>query len=306
MIELIIWTGIFILSLAILIKSADYFIESSSSLGLSLGLPKLLIGLTIVAIGTSLPEFLTSLFAVIKSSSEIVISDVIGSNITNIFLVLGVAALFSKNLKVEKKTIMIDLPMLVLSAIALFIAIKDESFSAFEGIIFLIIVLIYLTYSIKNKDNLISDKRKDFKWKYLIIILISSITLYYSSRYTIDAVIHLSKILKIGTDIIAMTAIALGTSLPELMVSISAVRKKESDIAIGNVIGSNIFNTFIVMGVPALITPLRIPHIIMNFVIYYYFLAVGMFVVMSLNKRISRKEGIILFIFYIVYLIKLF
>jgi cation:H+ antiporter len=306
MIELIIWTGIFILSLAILIKSADYFIESSSSLGLSLGLPKLLIGLTIVAIGTSLPEFLTSLFAVIKSSSEIVISDVIGSNITNIFLVLGVAALFSKNLKVEKKTIMIDLPMLVLSAIALFIAIKDESFSAFEGIIFLIIVLIYLTYSIKNKDNLISDKRKDFKWKYLIIILISSITLYYSSRYTIDAVIHLSKILKIGTDIIAMTAIALGTSLPELMVSISAVRKKESDIAIGNVIGSNIFNTFIVMGVPALITPLRIPHIIMNFVIYYYFLAVGMFVVMSLNRRISRKEGIILFIFYIVYLIKLF
>ncbi len=255
--SLILWGGIFIVSLAVLVKSSDYFTDSAEVIGKFFRLPAFIIGVTIVAIGTSLPELVSSLFAVFNGVSEIVVGNVIGSNITNIFLVLGITAILSKKIKILHELVRVDLPLLVGSAFLFAFAIWDGVFSLFEAILFIFGLIFYLFYimSTQRKQEYVSADKKIEKslpkeklsFRTWLIFAISSIFLFIGAKYTIDSVIHLSEILNIGTEIIAIGAIALGTSLPELMVSINAAKKGKAEIAVGNILGSNIFNTFAVM-----------------------------------------------------------
>ena len=314
--ELVLWIGVLVVSLAILAKSSDYFTDSAEVIGNFFKLPAFIIGVTIVAIGTSLPELVSSLFAVFNGASEIVVGNVIGSNITNIFLVLGITAIISKKITILHELVRVDLPLLVGSAFLFAFTIWDGVFSLFEALLFIFGVIFYLVYTMstqeEHKDISVEKKiRKDLQKEKLSsktwgIFIISSIFIFIGAKYTINSVIQLSELLNLGTEIIAISAVALGTSLPELMVSITAARKGKAEIAVGNILGSNIFNTFAVMGIPALFGVLIIPQSILSFGLPLMLAATLLYFFITQDNEITKWEGWMLIMFYAFFVIKLF
>jgi cation:H+ antiporter len=314
MIDVLIYLGLFILSLAVLIVASNYFIVSSEKIGLFFGLPPFIIGVTIVALGTSLPELVSSIFAVLQGSTEIVVGNVIGSNIANIFLVLGIAAILGKKLIISFELIHVDLPFIVGSTFLLAATIWDGIFTWQEGIICLAVFIVYLVYTTKSEQenndkeikkemkSFLKSKKKNLPWTTWLVLFLSAFFIFIGAKYTIDSVIHLSSILNIGTEIIALTAIALGTSLPELIVTVSAARKGKAEIAVGNVLGSNIFNTLAVMGIPAFIKPLSIPQSILAFGLPMLIMATLLYFFITQDREITIWEGCLLVIFYVFFI----
>lgn len=314
--SLILWIGVFVLSLAVLIKASDYFTDSAELIGKYFKLPSFIIGVTIVAIGTSLPELISSLFAVFNGVSEIVVGNVIGSNITNIFLILGITAILSKKINILHELVRVDLPLLVGSAFLFAFTIWDGVFTIFEAILLIAGLIFYLIYTISTQDkteDVFAEKKikKDLEKTKLssktwFVFAISSFFIFLGAKYTIDSVIQLSGILNIGTEIIAISAVALGTSLPELMVSINASRKGKAEIAVGNILGSNIFNTFAVMGIPALFGVLIIPQSIISFGLPLMLAATLLYFFITQDNEITKWEGWMLIMFYAFFILKLF
>lgn len=300
------WVLIFVVSLAVLIKSSDYFIYSSEIIGLFFGLPPFVIGVIIVAIGTSLPELVSSLVAVARDSSEIVVGNVLGSNVANICLVLGIASLASRNFTIKYDIMRVDLPFLLGSAILLFFMLLDGAFGRTEALLLLITLGIYVFNALRTKDLEVEVKPKRPRFYIWLILLATPFGIYFGAKYTIEAVIVLSEMAGIGSEVIALSAVALGTSLPELFVSISAARKGKPEIAVGNIIGSNIFNTLAVMGIPGVIGVLKVPPSIMTFAAPVFIGVSIFFVVISLNKRSNPYVGGLLLIFYIFFIGRLF
>ena len=226
---LIIWLFALVISLFVLIKAAAYFTDSAESIGLFFKIPAFVVGATIVAIGTSLPELAASIFAVLKNSSEIVIGNIVGSNIANIFFVLGFAALFGRKIIKIKYKMKIHLFFLVGSAILLAVTIWNGFFTLIEAFLFLVIFLLYLIYILKSRQVIKTKpgeaEPREIIWKDFIILVISALFIYIGAKYTVESIINLSSILSIGKEVIAASAIALGTSLPELVVSIVAAKK---------------------------------------------------------------------------------
>lgn len=316
-VPLLTWLGVFIVSLVVLIKASDYFVSSSSVIGKAMRLPAFIIGVTLVAIGTSLPELASSIFAVFKGNSEIVIGNVIGSNIANIFLVLGITVVFAKKIEVLREIIHIDLPLLVGSAFFLAITIWDGVFSFFETILLLLGLILYLVYtaSTQEKDDKVTRverkikrelRKREFDMSALLVFFVSAFFIFLGAKYTIDAVVNLSEILSIGTEIIAVSAIALGTSLPELVVSLSAVKTGKSEIAVGNILGSSIFNVFGVLGIAGLFGSIVVPDIMLSLGLPMMLIATVMFFFTAQDRRISQWEGGLLILFYVFFVAKLF
>lgn len=311
MLPLFVWGIIFIISLFVLVKAAGYFTDSAEKIGLYFGLPDFIVGVTIIAFGTSLPEIISSIFAVLGNSSEIVIGNVLGSNITNIFLVIGLAAIIGGKLKIIYEIIHIDLPLLMGSAFFLTATIWDGAFTLPEAILCLAGIVVYFLHAVSTKKKRAGIeteqelKGRNIERKTIIILFVSAFFIFLGGKYTIESVIKLSEILNISKEIIAASAIALGTSLPELVVTITAARKGRPEIAIGNVLGSNIFNALAVMGIPALIGTLTIPQNILTFALPMMLIASLLFFFMSQDKEITRWEGWLLLIFYAFYIGKL-
>ncbi|MFH0906145.1 MAG: calcium/sodium antiporter [archaeon] len=312
MLALIIWIFIFISCLFILFKSSNYFINSAENIGKFLKLPPFIIGVVIVGIGTSLPELVSSIFAVIKGSSSIVPGIVIGSNITNIFLVFGLSAILVKTTKIDYE-IIDDLPILAAASFLLMLTISDGVFNLFDAILCLTFLVIHLVYILK-KDIKYSQFKKEekelFKSKleirHLIILIISSCLIYFSAQYLIESVIKISTILNIGRDLIAVTILSLGTSLPELFVTIVAAIKKKPEIAVGNIMGSNIFNSLAVMGIPALFGSIIVPTSVITFALPIMLIATFLFFFVVFDKKITRMHGLLLILFYIFFIVKSF
>ncbi|OPX17632.1 conjugal transfer protein TraR [candidate division WOR-3 bacterium 4484_100] len=308
------WIPVFLISLYVLIKASEYFTRSAETLGISLGIPNFIVGVTIVAFGTSLPEIVSSIFAVVKGSSEIVLGNVVGSNITNIFLIVGCAAVLAKKMKIKFEILHIDLPFLIASAGFLSFAVWDGTFTRLEALLSLLGILVFILYAISTRKGRIDirggleDKTvpRHLRLKTITVLVISGIFIYLGGKFTIDAVIKLSQIFNIGKEIIGASAVALGTSLPELIVSITAVRQGKPELAIGNVLGSNVFNAFAVMGIPGLVGPLVVPQHILHLGIPMLVFATLLFFFMIQDKEITRWEGFLLLIFYAFFLIKLF
>ncbi len=316
MLDLFLWIGVFVVSLLVLIKASDYFTGSAEKIGIFFGLPAFIVGVTIVSIGTSLPELVSSIFAVFKGSSEIVAGNVIGSNIANIFLVLGVAAIIGRKLKISYELSRVDLPLFVGSSFLLAVTVWDGVFTLAEGLLCIAALIVYLLYTI-NVEKTHEDKeikkemkgelrKKRFEWITLVVLVLSGFFIYAGAKYTIDAVIKLSGMLNIGAEIIAVSAVALGTSLPELMVTISAARKGKPEIAVGNVLGSNIFNSFAVMGIPAFFGALIVPSSILMFSLPVMIIATLLFFFVTVEKEVTKWEGWMLIIFYVFFIGKLF
>jgi len=294
------WIGIFVLALAILLKASDYFIKAAEKVGLALGIPSFIIGVTIVAAGTSLPELISSIFAVIENHPEMVVGNVIGSNITNILLVLGLTAI-AKHIDIKFDILNIDMPLFIGSAFLLWFMLFDKIFTTVEAVICLIGLAIFLGYTFGADREGEKDERPKLTSITFLMLIGGGIGIWGGAKYTVDAVIAISAIMGIGTDIVALSMVAFGTSIPEIIVSIGAARRGNPEMAVGNVLGSNIFNTFAVMGIPALFGTLIIPETTI-FSLPIMMGASVLFVIMTFSKKISKWEGMMLFLLYIIFI----
>jgi len=314
--ELILWSIVFVVSLAALIKASDYFTEAAEKTGLHFRIPTFIVGATIVGLGTSLPELISSTLAVYSGATEIVAGNVVGSNIANIFFVLGFTALIGKRLIISYARSHADLPFLVGSALLITLAALDGSFTWPEGLLCLGGLFIYMSSIIQRSRHVESvgeiegrpgePEKERLGFTVILLLIISPVFIYLGARYTVEAIIRLSEILKIGKEVIAISAVSLGTSLPELSVSLTARLKGNPEIAVGNIFGSNIFNSFAVMGLPSLIKPLAIPGSILNLGLPTMIGATILYFFITQDGEITKWEGALLLIFYGFFLGKLF
>ena len=311
--DLILYLAIFVISIAVLVTSSDFFTDAAEKIGLLIGFSPFIIGVTIVSIGTSLPELISSLFAVFENSSEIVIGNVVGSNITNIFLIIGTTSVinYKKSIEITYNLVSVDLPLFVGSAFLLTLQVWDGVFTKGEAFLLILGYLMYIFYTINGSEEnqaKSDDKNGDDKAKIarkgkglstqLLILILSVIFLYLGAKYTIDSLIQISEILKVPKEIIAVTAVALGTSLPELVVTINASLKGQAELAVGNVLGSNIFNIFMVMGIPGLIGNLIIPETVIVGAIPTLIAGTLLLFFVAQDHKLTVWEGWLFFIFY--------
>lgn len=307
--DLLLYIGIFIVSLAALLKASDWFVDSAEAVGLSLGIPPYIIGVTIVAFGTSLPELATSIASVYSNNSEIVVGNVIGSNISNIALVLGLTAVAVKKIEMEYNIWHIDIPFLWGSAFMLWFVLSDFHVSVFECILFLVGIVIFLSYSFKGDDDDSVEEEVDRPPalpRHYILLVVGGLLVWLGAHYTIFAIQEISTSMGIEPKLIALSAVAIGTSLPEVIVSLSAARRGKASIAVGNVLGSNIFNTYVVMGIPGLLGDLDIPTDINAFYLPLMVVMTILFGVMANNRKITRWEGMVLLLFYALFMTQIF
>lgn len=288
-----------------LVFASDRFIGAAESIGLSFGISPFIIGVTIVAFGTSLPELMTSIVSVYSGNSSIVIGNVIGSNITNILLVLGLTAFVGKEILLDMDVMDVDMPLLLVSSFFLVFVISDLHVSWFEACLFLVGLALFLYNSIGGGHMENSEKVKASSLTYVIMI-IAAVFVFLGADFTIKYISNISRGLGIGEDVIALTFVALGTSLPEVMVSIAAARRGKHAIAVGNVLGSNIFNTYAVTGIPALLGNIIIPQDILYFSAPFMVVVTVIFAFMCMSKRISKWEGIMLLVLYAFFLAESF
>jgi len=304
---MIFWSLVFLGSLFLLIKSSDYFVDSSLIIGNYLKIPQHIIGITLVALGTSLPELASGISSVLKGSSEVVLSTVVGSNTSNILLILGITAIVSKKIDINLSEIKRFIPLLVVSVVWLIIASLDGIFGRFDALVAIgLMVLFVFTCMNNNNDNSGTDSAASNNiTKPIIIFCASIVAIYFSAVYLIESLQELSALMGIGEDIIALSALALGTSLPELAVTINATRKGKHSVAIGNIVGSNIFNSYAIAGIPALIQPLEVTA---NVTKSLPIMAVAtlLFLLFIIDGKISRLEGLCLASGYLLFMIWLF
>lgn len=307
MLSLLIWGAVFVASLYVLLKAADYFTDAAEKIGSSLGIPLFVVGVTIVAIGTSLPEFSVGILAALADASEIVAGDVVGSNTTNILLVIGIAIAMSKKMKFDHRVPKMDLAFLLGSAFLLPITMWDGVVTLLEAVLFLITLVFYLIYTVwvgkkQNAAEIGQASPAKFDWKNLGILIISGVFIYLGARYTVEAIVGLAEIFGIGKEIIALCAVALGTSLPEVTVTIVASRKGMTEMIFGNIIGSCIFNALGVIGVSGLIAPLVVPPVILTFALPLMLATTLLFFFMVQRKEFARWQGILLLVGYVAFI----
>lgn len=299
-----------IVGFIILIKGADIFVDGAKSIAGNLKVSKMLIGLTIVAFGTSAPEFAVSVKSLISGSGDIVLGNVIGSNILNILLILGVSSMFHF-LNVKNNTVKKELPITLLFTTLFIVLLSDNllgsgdnSFTRSDGIVLLLFFLVFIYYLISMARNKIGNDEEKYMpiFKSIIYTVLGIAAIVLGSNMVVDSATKLATIIGVSEKLISLTIIALGTSLPELVTSITATRKGEYDLAIGNVVGSNIFNLGIVIGLPVSLFG-GISNISFNYIdLIVMFLSVFLLFIFSLsNKKISKKEGIIFLILFVIY-----
>lgn len=301
-----------VVGLALLVKCADMFVDGSSNIAKAFGIPSLIIGLTIVAFGTSAPEAAVSITAALKGSAEISIGNAVGSNICNSLLILGICGLF-KSLKAKKEVRKRDFPYYLLSALVLFIIVAEYFFGGqaighitrTNGLIlfcFLGIYLVSLISDVKtNQKNDNQEEKVKFKFKDIIYILVGLVGIILGGQLVVNGATEIAKMLGVAENVIALTIVAIGTSLPELVTSIIATRKGEVDIAVGNVIGSNIFNILFILGITSIICPLSLDLTTFIDIAFMLGSSVLVYIMLRKNNRIGWKKGICMLGMYVVY-----
>lgn len=301
-----------IIGLVVLIYGANFLVDGGSALAHRLKVSNMVIGLTVVAFGTSTPEFVVNVVSSMDGSSALALGNVLGSNMFNILVILGITALIVP-LGVKKMTTWVEIPLAVLAAVLVLLFINGDpagKITRAEGICLLCFFVIFLVYTLMlAKFGAAGDGEeieiKNYSvGKSVLFILLGLVGLIGGGRLLVNGAVNIAQSMGISERIIGLTIVSIGTSLPELATSIIAARKKNADMAIGNVVGSNIFNTFLILGASATITPLQVPQgslldLIVNIV------AAGLlflFIFTGRGRKISRWEGGILLVIYIVYL----
>lgn len=303
----LLWIFAFFISIAILAKSAGKFIDISTDLARKLGISEFLIGITIVAVGTSLPELVTSLIAVLQGESALAADNIIGSNIANILLIIGISAIAARTLVIHRDLINLDMPLLATTQALLIFSITDSTFTLSEGILLIIAYCAYLHYTLHvHSTERIRPMHVEAGYpKLAIMTLLTLAIIIISAQTTITSLLKSAQALGINSSLLAITALAVGTSLPELMVSLIAALKKQHELSIGNIIGSNIFNTSI-LGLLSFIQPLPVSPASHALGIPYLIAATALLILSSISKKIHHWEGIMYLLIYALFVTKLF
>lgn len=309
---------LFALGIFFLLKGADYLVEGSSSIAKRFGVPTLVIGLTVVAFGTSTPELVVNVIAALKQSGDVVFGNIVGSNIANIFLILGTAAAIT-SLKVQRSTVWKEIPFSLLAAVLLVIFALIPVLDGLDpmvyrsgGIILLLFFAVFLYYAFelarKKSDNDLDDPRMEVKHRSLPVatgmVLAGLAGLYFGGEWVVEGAVFTARQFGLSELLISSTIVAIGTSLPELVTSVIAARKNDVDLAIGNVVGSNIFNIFWILGVSATIYPVRFPASAIADILFLLVATVFLFLFMFVGKRhqLERWQGVLFLIGYATYL----
>ena len=318
--EILLWAAMFVGSLFVLTKGANVFIANAEKVGIWIGLPPFVIGVLIVGVGTSLPELAGAIAAVFQGATEIVTANAIGSNITNILLVIGVLATVGGKLVTTKDLIDIELPLFAI-ATTLFIGVAfDGSVTIIEAALLFATFVIYLVYLLTHEKNngeseVVAEKEKEVhkekrkttpKFKTLLFLGIGLIGLLIGAHFLIRSVIEVAGLIGVGVGVISLTAIALGTSLPELFVSLQALRSKKIDLAIGNIFGSNAFNILMAVGIPGLLGTLVLDEKTLTIGLPIMAAASFIFLIATVSRNIYRWEGMMFLVFYAFFVLKLF
>jgi len=308
---------LFVLGFVFLIKGADLLVEGAASLAKRFNISNIVIGLTVVAFGTSAPEFVVNVFASLRGNADIAIGNILGSNISNILLILGISAIIYP-LTTKRNTVWKEIPFSLLAALVLGFLVSDtwidktsSVLSRNDGFILLFFFAIFLYYTFtiakKSSDHIDSDIKKIGNRKSIFFIIIGLIGLVLGGKWIIDGAVKIAELFHMSQSLIGLTVVAVGTSLPELATSAVAAFKKHTDIAIGNIVGSNIFNIFWVLGFSSLIKPIPFSQNSNVDIMITIFASLILFLMMFIGKKhiIERWQGVIMVLFYVAYIVLL-
>lgn len=304
-----------IIGFILLVKCADWFVDGCSNIAKTLGIPSLIIGLTIVSFGTSAPEASVSISAAVKDMNSIALGNAVGSNICNLLLILGFSALFG-TLSAKRKIITRDFVYCIFSGLVLFILSvgflltgKTEGIiTRTDGWILLCFLGIYLYALLSEALRTTREKeeKQKFNFKDVIFIIIGIAGVIMGGQFVVNSATNIARLFHVSESIIALTIVAIGTSLPELVTSVVAAKKGESDIAIGNVVGSNIFNIFFILGVSSAISPITYSINSLFDITFMLISSICVYLLLLNKKRIGKVKGMILLSIYALYMLLIF
>lgn len=305
-----------IIGFILLIKGADFLVLGSSNIAKKLHIKEIIIGLTVVSIGTSMPELFVSITSALENHTDLAIGNVIGSNICNLLLILGVSTII-RSIKFQKETKLFEIPITLAATIILMIMCNTSNIiSKVEGIILLVLLVCFIIYTIvmaktSSEEDENIDKEELAKIstpKSIISIIIGIIALKFGGDLTVDGCVNIATTIGISEKIISLTIIAIGTSLPELVTSVSAAIKGDSDIAIGNILGSNIFNILFILGTSSILNPINfsVSYNIQLMILIVATIILALFPYIKPKNEMTRNNGIIYLLMYIGYMIMLF
>ena len=317
---LFIWILIFFVALLVMIVGANVFLKSAEQLGLRLGLSSFVIGVIIVGFGTSLPELASALLAVLENAPSMVVANAMGSNIANILLIGGTLAFLGKKLTIEKDLLSTELPFFVISTALFAVIVFDRNITLLESILLVSTLAVYFYYLFSDKyssglvveavtEQVQHQRFHFFKQPLLqpsVLLTIGLIGLLFGAQYVVESVVAIATTLSVPPGLLSITAIALGTSLPELVVSIKSLRTNNLSLAIGNIFGSNAFNILVAVGIPGLFTVLPIDNPTYSVGLPMFLLSSVILIIIGFARKLFRWEGIVFFLLYIFFIIELF
>jgi len=316
------WIFVFIASFFILIHGSNHLIKNAERIGLSFGLSPFVIGVLIVGIGTSLPELITSITAMVEGVTELVVANAVGSNIANIFLILGLTAVITRHMSVRKNLIFLDLPLLAATTVMFVVVagvketLADGQVGYFvtlpESIFLILVYFIYFGYSLLYKDEYASSTEDALQVRPTVTMLnyfflcTGLVGIIIGAKFLVEATLQLSILLNIGIGVISLFAIAVGTSLPELFVSIRATQMNKPELALGNIIGSNVFNILMLTGLSGLFGTLVIDTPTMFIGVPTLIVATLMLIISGISNKVHLWDGAMFLMMYALFIAKLF
>ena len=304
------WSGILAVSLFVLVRGADLFVAGAKKIGAHFGMSSFAIGVLIVGLGTSLPELASSLAAVLAGSTEIVIANAVGSNITNILLIVGLLAAIGGPVVINKNLLKTELPIFMIATIHFVASVYDGVIDRIEALLLFGTLCAYIWYlfspSNDSKDEMKVDiEKKRMSLKDVVFVVLGIAAVLVGADYTVDMAVNIATGLSIPLGLVSIGAIAIGTSLPELFVSLRAIKDNEADLAIGNIFGSNAFNILLVVGVSGLLAPLKAGTVVMDLGLVVMIAASLILFVNGLARQVQKWEGGMMLLFFIFFMVKL-
>jgi cation:H+ antiporter len=313
---MLIQLGLVVIGLLALVFGGDYLVKGAVGIAAKAKLSKLVIGMTVVSFGTSAPELIVSIKAALAGSPEIAIGNIVGSNIANIALVLGLTVLIFP-MPVGQNSVKFDWPMMALSTLLFYLFALNMNIERWEGMVMFSLLVGFIVFLIWNSrrsnrrmDELVTEDIPTGKiniWKYVLFLAIGLVGLFFGARWLIAGATELALQWGLSERVIGITIVAFGTSVPELVTSVVAAYRKETDISVGNLIGSNIFNIMVVLAVTAMVQPIGVTEEVIRYdMIWMMAISVALFPMMVIGRRIGRFSGGLLLGAYIVYILLLF
>ena len=310
--QILIWTAYLAVSIFVLVRGADLFVDGAKKIGFSMGMSPFVVGVLIVGLGTSLPELASSVAGVLSGVPEIVIANAVGSNITNILLIVGIIATFGGTIIIKQDLLKSELPIFLIATVHFTAAVYDGVVDRLEAMLLVGTFVAYLWYlfvEAKKEGDISSVAKKSsssesmLKASALVVFGLAGVLI--GANFTVENAVNIATAFAVPIGLVSIAAIAIGTSLPELFVSIQAMRSGDADLAVGNIFGSNAFNMLIVVGLPALIMPLPADAIVMSLGLAIMVAASVIFFVSGLARQIMRWEGAMMLLFFVFFLAKL-